>query len=112
MTTAPKIRIYETPEQLAQAAAEQFVEDARAAIVRRGRFAVALSGGHTPQHVYELLATEEFAKRIEWTKVHIFFGDERRVPPSHAESNYRMARETLVSRVPIPAANAHRIIGE
>jgi 6-phosphogluconolactonase len=112
MTPSRNILIYETPEQVAQAAAESFVRDVQAAVTANGWFSVALSGGNTPKRVYALLATEDFAKRIEWSKVHIFFGDERCVPPDHPDSNYRMALESLISRVPIPADNVHRIVGE
>ena len=84
---------------------------AREAIEARGLFTVALSGGNTPRRVYELLAGEEVGKGIDWPNVHVFFGDERTVPPDHAESNYRMANEALLSRVPLPPANVHRIEG-
>jgi len=94
---------------LAQAAAEQFVTLAQEAIARRGRFSVALAGGSTPRCTYTLLGHEPFASQVDWTHVHIFWGDERCVPPDHPESNYRMARETLLDRLPIPAANVHRI---
>jgi 6-phosphogluconolactonase len=78
----------------------------------RGRFSVALSGGSTPAGVYRLLAEEPFADRIPWSDVHIFWGDERCVPPNDPGSNYRLAQEALLSRVPIPADNIHRIRGE
>ena len=73
---------------------------------------MALAGGNTPRRVYELLATERFKDRVEWPRVHLFFGDERAVPPDHPDSNYRMAHEALISRVPIPATNVRRITGE
>lgn len=98
-------------DALNHAAAREFVNCAQAAIRDRGRFAVALSGGNTPRAVYSLLATE-FATSLPWGKVFIFFGDERHVPPEHADSNYRMANESLLSRVPIPAQNIYRVEAE
>ena len=74
-----------------------------------GRFALNLSGGSTPKRLYELLATEMYRREIDWERVHIFFGDERFVAADHADSNYRMAREALVSKVPIPAENVHPV---
>ncbi|MFL6229960.1 MAG: 6-phosphogluconolactonase [Pyrinomonadaceae bacterium] len=108
----PRILVSADPESLARAAASRFVELAQAATNERGRFSVALSGGSTPRRIYELLAGAEFAPRVEWSKVHVFFGDERCVPPDDEESNYRMAREALLSRVGVAAENVHRMIGE
>jgi hypothetical protein len=107
-----KFRVYPDAASLARAAAEHFVTLATAAIATRGRFVVALSGGSTPKATYALLATEEFAARVDWPHVHVFWGDERCVPPDHPDSNYHMARETLLDKVPIPADNIHRIRGE
>ncbi|MBC8448967.1 MAG: 6-phosphogluconolactonase [Chloroflexi bacterium] len=104
-----EFRVYEDAAGLATAAAENFVVLAREAIAARGRFLVALAGGSTPRAAYELLATEPFAASVDWTRVHLFWGDERCVPPDHPDSNYRMARETLLDRVQIPAANVHRM---
>jgi len=104
--------VFETAEQLAIAAAERFVDYEYAFHGEPDRFSVALAGGNTPRRVYELLATERFKHRVEWAQVDLFFGDERCVPPDHPESNYAMVYETLISRVPIPAKNVHRIIGE
>src|SRR5882762_11172869 len=97
---------------LADAAAARFVAAAGDAISSRGQFIVALSGGSTPRVTYRQLATEALVSKVMWSRVHVLWGDERCVPPDHAESNYRMARETLLDRVPIPAANVHRIHGE
>jgi len=85
---------------------------AEGAITTRGQFAVALAGGSTPRPVYERLAAKELAARVDWSRVQVFWGDERCVSPEHPESNYRMARETLLDRVPIPLNNVHRIKGE
>lgn len=92
-------------------AAQEFSRCAEAAIAARGRFSVTLSGGNTPRGVYSWLA-EQKNSRLPWDKVFVFFGDERAVPPDHPDSNYRMARESLLSRVPIPSANVFRILAE
>jgi 6-phosphogluconolactonase len=92
--------------------AEHFVRRAAEAITASGRFAIALSGGSTPRGLYALLATDAFARRVDWSRVHVFFGDERCLPPDHPDSNARMARETLLDRVPVPATSIHRLRGE
>lgn len=101
-----------TREALWNAAAERFVAAAADAVRARGRFSVALSGGATPSGLHALLATKEFRTRVSWKHVHVFWGDERCVPPDDARSNYRGAYELLLSQVPIPAPNVHRIRGE
>jgi 6-phosphogluconolactonase len=108
---SPHVRVFETPEEVAAASAARFVALAREAVAARGAFGVALAGGNTPRRVYELLAGGELRGQVSWPSVHVFFGDERCVPPDDAESNYRMAREALLSRVPIPDENVHRIEG-
>jgi 6-phosphogluconolactonase len=110
--TARDIRILETAEEVARAAADSFTDIAIDSIVAEGRFSVALAGGSTPRRTYQLLASEEYRDRIDWSKVHIFFGDERCVPPTHSDSNYHMVQETMLSRLPIPEENVHRMIGE
>ena len=110
--TAGDIRILENAEEVAHAAADSFTDIAGAVISAEGRFSVALAGGSTPRRTYELLASPEYRNRIAWQQVHIFFGDERCVPSTHADSNYRMAYEALLSRLPIPEQNVHRMIGE
>lgn len=97
---------------LAEAAAGQFVTAAGEAIHARGEFVVALAGGSTPRRTYERLATEPFVSRVSWSRVQVLWSDERCVTPDQAESNYRMARETLLDHVPVPAASVHRIHGE
>ena len=99
------------PAALAQAAAEHFVTLANTMITAQGRFTVALSGGSTPKALHGILATQ-FANAVDWTRVYVFWGDERCVPPDSADSNYGMARDTLLSHVPIPAENIHRMRGE
>ena len=81
------------------------------ALTRHGRFDLVLAGGSTPAGVYAVLASQ-FIDRLEWRRTHIFFGDERCVPPDHAWSNYGMAHRTLLQHVPLPPANIHRMAGE
>lgn len=76
---------------------------------KQGNFSISLSGGHTPQHLYELLATEPYASRIPWDRTHFFFGDERFVPHDDADSNYRMVRQALFDHVPIPQQNIYPV---
>ncbi len=112
METPADVLIFETPEQLAVAAAERFVEVAAKLDGELERISVALAGGKTPKRVYELLATDEFNHRVNWSAVQLFFGDERAVPPTHPDSNYLMVYDALISKVPIPAGNVHRIKGD
>lgn len=107
----PRVQVFDDAEAVARGAAERFVELGQAAIDARGCFSVGLAGGSTPKRAYELLASEAYREQLNWSKVHIFFGDERCVPPDHSESNYRMANEALISRVSIPPPNVHRING-
>lgn len=99
-----QITIVRPPQTLAEAATERMVALAKRDIAAHGRFSVALSGGGTPQAMFKLLAAQ-YRDAIAWDKVFVFWGDERFVPPDDEESNYRMARETLLDHVPLPAAN-------
>lgn len=103
---------YRTSELLTVAAAEYVVACAERSIRERHRFVIALSGGATPRALYELLATDAYVHRIDWRAVHVCFGDERCVPPTDAQSNYKMASDMLLSLVPIASANIHRMHGE
>ena len=107
-----KITVYADKESLIRGAADFIAELAVQAITARGRFTLALSGGHTPQPVYARLATADYRDRIDWSQVEIFFGDERCVPPDDPQSNYLMVKKALLDQVPLPAANIHRIRGE
>ena len=98
------------PADFAAEAAQFILQHARAAITKRGLFRLALSGGNTPRAVHAQLA--RLGADLAWNRVQITFGDERCVPPEHADSNYRMARETLLDVVPIPTGNVFRIRGE
>lgn len=106
------IRIFPDVEALSAAAAREFVGCAGEAIAARGRFTVALSGGSTPKRLYHLLTTEPFRSQVDWGRVELFWGDERCVPPDHADSNYHMAREAMLAHLPIPAEHVHRIEAE
>jgi len=106
------LHIYPDANSLTIAAAERIVGLTETAVTERGRFSIALSGGSTPQTLYELLATPTYAERIAWPQVHVFWGDERCVPPDDPESCYRMAREALLDHVPLPPENVRRIQGE
>lgn len=107
----PKIRIFKNMESLSHHAANLFMEQAANAIDKRGRFLVALNGGSTPTRLFQLLATD-YSEKVEWNKVHVFWGDERCVPPDDPGSSFGQTREVLLSHVPIPDANIHRVKGE
>jgi 6-phosphogluconolactonase len=109
-----EIQVLSNLEELTRRAAVEFVSQAEEAVRARGFFTVALSGGSTPKGLYSLLAdgNEGFRARVAWDKIHFFWGDERHVPPDHPESNYRMAYEALLSKVPVPPDNVHRIKAE
>jgi 6-phosphogluconolactonase len=103
------VHIYSSSEELSAAAAREFAARAEEAIEERGRFAVVLAGGSTPETMYGILA-RDYIGRIDWSKVYVFFGDERSVPPHHEDSNLKMASEALLDHVPV--GNVHRIRGE
>ena len=107
------IESFPTPERLADAVARHIVARAAEAISATGRFTLALSGGSTPRAAYSRLATGDWQLATgDWRLVHILWGDERCVPPDDLRSNYRMAKEALLDRVPIPEQQIHRIRGE
>lgn len=107
-----KLQIFEDEQSLFHAAANKFVALAASSIAAHGRFTVALSGGSTPKALYQLLASDAYRGRVAWDKVEWFFGDERSVGPDDPESNYRMAREAILSPVGAPPEQVHRIRGE
>ncbi|HYX89985.1 MAG TPA: 6-phosphogluconolactonase [Myxococcaceae bacterium] len=109
---SPLVRRVADEETLAQTAAGEFVQSATRAVAARGLFTVALSGGSTPRRLYRLLSDVKapFRGQVPWERVHVFFGDERHVPPDHPDSNYRMAHEVLLAHV--PTASVHRMRGE
>ena len=104
-------RVYDTPAALAAQAADRFIALASEAISVRGRFCVALAGGSTPKAMNTDLSSR-LATALDWSKVEIYFGDERCVGPDHADSNFLMTKTTLLAKLPIPTSNIHRIEGE
>jgi 6-phosphogluconolactonase len=112
VTAEAEIVLVSDPEALAWEAAQRFTDLALEAVEFRGRFSAALSGGSTPGLLYRLLADDRYQAQIPWEGVHLFWGDERCVPPSDPGSNYRIAKEALISRVPLPPENVHRVRGE
>lgn len=105
------VRIFKDLEELSRAAAELFVEQATRSIEERDRFFVALNGGSTPNRLFQLLATD-FQAEVDWSKVHIFWGDERCVPADDPGSSFGGAQDVLLSRVALSESNIHRIKGE
>jgi 6-phosphogluconolactonase len=93
-------------------AASHFVTTCRDAIMNHGLFAVALSGGSTPKAIYELVCQDPYSSEIEWEKVHLFWSDERSVPPDHPDSNYRMAMKAGFEKMLLPPHHIHRMIAE
>jgi 6-phosphogluconolactonase len=108
----PDVRIFSDHEALATAAADLFVETTASVVAEQGSCRVVLAGGSTPLALYNLLSSEPYSEQIAWDRLHIFFGDERSVPPDHPESNYRKAHQSLISRVPLLPENIHRIPAE
>lgn len=107
-----EIVVFPDQPALVEATAEHIARLAEAAIMARGRFSIGLSGGSTPRPVFQRLAAEPLRSRIAWQRVHVFWGDERTVPPDDPDSNYGMARDALLEHVPLPAANIYRMKGE
>jgi 6-phosphogluconolactonase len=109
----PSVRIVADSEELAREGAGIFIARVQEALREKGTCTVVLAGGSTPRGLYSLLAGDEsFRARVRWGKIDFFWGDERQVPPDHPESNFRMANEMLLSKVPVPADHVHRIRGE
>ncbi len=107
-----QVRVYRDANELALKAARAFARLADQYVIGCGHFTVALSGGSTPRAMFSLLAAEPYAETVPWSSIYFFWGDERCVPPDHQDSNYRMARETLLSKVAIPEENVFRIPAE
>ena len=111
MGPAAEVRVLTTPQELFAAAAEEIVRLANEAVTDHGRFTIALSGGSTPKSLYNLLATNARAT-LPWDRVYFFWSDERHVPPTDPDSNYRMAHEAMLSKVPVPPGNIYRMPSE
>ncbi|HEX3472986.1 MAG TPA: 6-phosphogluconolactonase [Silvibacterium sp.] len=112
--TAVEYRVYDGPDALSRAAAEHFLETAQAAVTARGKARIAISGGSTPRRTFALLANpaEKFLKAMPWEQIELDWVDERCVPPDHPDSNYRMTREAMLSKVPLKPEQVFRIEGE
>jgi 6-phosphogluconolactonase len=106
-----EIRTLTTPQELFEAAAEEVLRAAKEAVEQRGRFTIALSGGSTPKNLFNLLATNARTV-LPWDRTFFFWGDERHVPPTDPDSNYHMAEETMLSKIPVAAGNVFRMAAE
>jgi len=105
----PNLEIVSNPERLADRAVELFVTDAQKALDEKNTFYTAISGGHTPTRFFQLLGELPKSQNLPWEKIHLFWVDERCVPPNSPESNYKLAADTFLSTVNIPEDNVHRI---
>ncbi len=106
------IKVVPDPAAVASTAAKRIADLSDDAIETHGSFSIALSGGSTPKSLFQLLAADPYLNRIKWNNWRIYFGDERCVPPTHADSNFLMATESLLGKVPIAPENIHRMKGE
>ena len=111
MNSSVEVRRLITPQELFEAAAEEVVRAANQAVAERGRFTLALSGGSTPRSLFSLLATNARSS-LPWDRTFFFWSDERHVPPTDPDSNYRMAHEAMLAKVPVPAGNVLRVPAE
>ena len=111
MSMKPELRVFRNTEELSRHASELFVERAAQSVRKRGQFLVALNGGSTPARSFQLLASE-YRDQVDWSKTHIFWGDERLVPPDNSESSFGQASTLFLQHVPIPDTNIHRIHAE
>lgn len=107
-----EVRILRDAAAIANRAAEVFVKSTNDAVKSKGNFSVALAGGSTPKALYALLAAEERRGQLPWDKMQLFFGDERHVKPTHPDSNFRMATEAMISKVPLKPEQVYRIKAE
>ena len=104
--------VFPTAAATAEAAAKLFADKAKDAVASRGRARIAISGGSTPKNMFKLLAAEPFVSEVPWARIDLFWVDERCVPPTDADSNYKMTNEALLSHVPLPSEQIHRMEGE
>jgi 6-phosphogluconolactonase len=108
-----EIRILPDKAAIARRAAQEFVQAAASAVREKGSFNVTLAGGSTPKALYSLLVDDPTLRsQVPWDKMHLFFGDERHVPPDHPDSNFRMATEAMISKAPLKREQVTRIKGE
>jgi 6-phosphogluconolactonase len=111
-SAAREMRICKDAVAMASQTAAAFSRLARTSVAEQGRFTVALAGGNTPRAAYMLLASDSYCTRLPWEQIHVFWGDKRHVPSDHADSNYRMAHEAMLSTVGLPTTNVHRMRAE
>ena len=107
-----RVEVWRDLSELSARGAELFASLAQESVNAIGRFTVALSGGSTPKALYQLLALDEMRARVPWQQTHVYWSDERAVPPHNEQSNYRMAHDALLAHVPVPAEQVHRMRGE
>ena len=112
MTGAPEVLVLPDPAAIAAEAAERFAAICARAAASRGACAVALSGGETPKRLYAVLASDAYRRRVPWERLQVFWGDERCVPPDDPRSNYRVARDLLLSKVPVPVEHVYPMPGD
>jgi 6-phosphogluconolactonase len=112
ITRAARVHKLRDARAVAEAAARFVASTVQSAIAAQGKCRIALAGGNTPRVTYERLTEPDLSEQLDFSRVEIFFGDERMVPPTDPASNYRMAREALLDRVPVPPTNVHRMQGE
>lgn len=110
--TERDVRVFPDAVSAAIAAAGEFVSACAGTAIEGRLFVAAISGGSTPVALFRLLATKEYREQLDWGRIHLFWVDERCVPPTHKDSNFGAAYDTLLSRVPVPPGNVHRIMGE
>jgi 6-phosphogluconolactonase len=111
LSSSAEIRVLTTPQELFASAAEEVVRLANQSVAERGRFTIALSGGSTPKSLYNLLASNA-RTALPWDRMYFFWSDERHVSPADPDSNYRMADEAMLSKVPVPPGNVFRVPAE
>jgi 6-phosphogluconolactonase len=109
---AAKVEVFADAEAVSRAAAEAFVRAGREATTARGRYTVVLSGGSTPQRMYQLLTAAPLRDAVDWSRVEFFWGDERAVPPDHKDSNFHAADVELLQKVPVPKEHIFRVVAE
>jgi 6-phosphogluconolactonase len=109
---AREIQVLDSASSIAEAGALHFVRICNSSVKANGKFSVVLSGGSTPKGMLSLLASDEYKKQVPWDKCHFFWGDERSVPPTHADSNFKMATDALLSHIPANPAQIYRMEAE
>ena len=108
----PSVQVFGSVDELNRAAADLVAQIALGAVERRSICSIALTGGSSPCGLYRLLADNPYRHMMPWDRIHLFWGDERCVPPDHPDSNFRLAQLTLLSKIPIAETNVHRMRGE